>query len=135
MPISQLIDTLILLLLAGTLGYAYFVDRRLRRLMSALAELGPMVGQFSDAVDKSQTSVSALKEATDAAQSQARRPVGHRIGAVSKRVAAKQAAPQPQAQARAKPEAPARAAPQPARPAAKSDLVRQFFDTTRRSEA
>lgn len=58
---ALLIDTLILALLAGTLGYAFLVDRRVRALMAALEDLRPMVGEFSAAVDKSETSVSALK--------------------------------------------------------------------------
>lgn len=58
---ALLIDTLILALLAGTLGYAFLVDRRVRALMAALQDLSPMVGQFSAAVDKSENSVSALK--------------------------------------------------------------------------
>ncbi|OWU76755.1 hypothetical protein ATO5_11025 [Loktanella sp. 22II-4b] len=61
---TMLIDTMILALLAGTLAYAFLVDRRVRRLMSVLHELQPMVGEFSAAVDKSQSSVAALRDAT-----------------------------------------------------------------------
>ena len=62
---SYLIDLLILGLLAGTLGYAFIVDRRVRRLMSVLREMGPMVGKFSEAVDKTEDSVSLLKQVSE----------------------------------------------------------------------
>lgn len=58
---ALLIDTLILALLAGTLGYAFLVDRRVRALMAALENLKPAVGALSAAVDKSESSVSVLK--------------------------------------------------------------------------
>jgi len=58
---SLLIDLVILALLAGVLGYAYLVDRRVRVLMAVLNELEPVVGEFSAAVDKSENSVSAMK--------------------------------------------------------------------------
>lgn len=120
---ALLIDGMILLLLAGTLGYAFLVDRRVRILMEALRELQPMVGKFSAAVDRSEHSLSALKSATSQVN-----------GAVR---AAQDAA-----------SAPAPAAPQPApaaaRPAAragsatvagKSDLVRSFFESAKKREA
>lgn len=62
---SYLIDLLILGLLAGTLGYAFIVDRRVRKLMSVLREMEPMVGKFSEAVDKTEDSVSLLKQVTE----------------------------------------------------------------------
>ena len=58
---ALLIDMLILLLLAGTLGYAFMVERRVRTLMAALKDLQPVVGELSSAVDKSESSVVALK--------------------------------------------------------------------------
>ncbi len=60
---ALLIDGVILTLLAGTLGYAFLVDRRVRALMAALEDLRPMVGQFSAAVDKSETSARAMVDA------------------------------------------------------------------------
>lgn len=58
---SYLIDVAILLLLVGTLAYAYLVDRRVKALMAVLRDMGPVVGQFSEAVDKSENSVSMLR--------------------------------------------------------------------------
>jgi len=51
-------------LLFGAVGYIYLVDLRVRKLLSALNGLEPMVGQFSEAVDKSETSLSKFKLAT-----------------------------------------------------------------------
>lgn len=66
---SYLIDLLILGLLAGTLGYAFIVDRRVRKLMSVLREMEPMVGKFSEAVEKTEDSVSLLKQVSDKVRS------------------------------------------------------------------
>ena len=62
---SYLIDLLILALLASTLGYAYLVDRRVRKLMNVLREMEPMVGKFSQAVEKTEDSVSLLKQVSE----------------------------------------------------------------------
>ncbi|WP_375176155.1 flagellar motor switch protein [Pseudooceanicola sp.] len=68
---SYLIDLLILGLLGGTLGYAFIVDRRVRKLMIVLREMEPMVGKFSEAVDKTEDSVSLLKQVSDRVRSPA----------------------------------------------------------------
>ncbi|GHD99282.1 hypothetical protein GCM10008024_06040 [Allgaiera indica] len=65
--ISLATNLLILVLLAGVMGYAMLLSRRVARLMDALQELGPMVAAFSAAVDKSEQSVAELKGATDEA--------------------------------------------------------------------
>lgn len=70
---ALLIDMLILLLLAGTLGYAFMVERRVRTLMAALKELQPVVGELSSAVDKSESSVVALKSMAEHVSAQAPR--------------------------------------------------------------
>lgn len=154
---TLLIDTLILALLAGTLGYAFLVDRRVRGLMHALRDLQPIVGEFSAAVDKSESSVAALRHATDRMDE----PVIGRSAPVT---------PQPSSRAvvmAAKPDAaqaPTQAAPAPApmqpddaepraeavfssrrateneafgasRVANKSDMVRGFFEAIRAREA
>jgi hypothetical protein len=69
---ALLIDTMILLLLIGTLAYAFLVDRRVRTLMVALQALEPVVSQFSEAVDRTETSVKSLR-AEGAARPPARR--------------------------------------------------------------
>lgn len=62
---SYMIDVLILVLLAGTLGYAFLVERRVRALMRILRDMEPMVGEFSAAVDKSENSVTMLRAVTE----------------------------------------------------------------------
>ncbi|SEN25722.1 hypothetical protein SAMN04488012_102194 [Palleronia salina] len=105
-----LIDTVILVLLVGTIGYAYLLDRKLKALMAALRDIQPMVGEFSDAVDRSAQSVAALRDLSD-------RPAKADTGS--------SATPR-QTES---PKAARKAAPP--RPHGKSDLVRTFFDMTR----
>lgn len=66
---TNLIDVAILALLTATVGYAFFVERRVRALMQALAELQPTVIAFSEAVDRSEDSVEKLRSTTASAQS------------------------------------------------------------------
>ena len=122
---TYLIDGLILLLLAGTLGYAFLVDRRVRILMLTLRELQPMIGKFSAAVDRSEHSVSTLKSVTQ-----------------SMAAATPDTAPAEPAQAATQAEPPARArqaTPDPKHGVTsvtgKSDMVRSFFETARKREA
>lgn len=61
---TELIDIAILGLLTATVGYAFFVERRVRALMQALSDLQPTVLAFSDAVDRSEDSVAKLKSTT-----------------------------------------------------------------------
>ncbi|WP_212522777.1 flagellar motor switch protein [Actibacterium sp. MT2.3-13A] len=119
---ALLIDTLILLLLAGTLGYAFMVERRVRTLMAALKELQPVVGELSNAVDRSESSVVALKSVAEKVAADAPRP----------------AAPQPEA-AGGGSTLTFRSVRAPRRVAGagvtslggKSDLVRSFFEAAR----
>ncbi|MBV1863806.1 MAG: flagellar motor switch protein [Rhodobacteraceae bacterium] len=60
--ITLIINGFILTLLVGAIGYIYLVDLRVRKLLSALNGLEPMVGQFSKAVDRSELSLEKLKE-------------------------------------------------------------------------
>ena len=129
---SFAIDIAVLVLLVGTLGYAWLVDRRVRRLMEAMREMEPMIGSFSQAVDRSESTVSALRAAREVAPLR-KRPEP----------------PRPEARAEAAPETsdpgaePAfRSKREPApRPAdatpisGKSELIRGFFDTVRQREA
>ncbi|MGR3464797.1 flagellar motor switch protein [Limimaricola sp.] len=57
---AVLIDAVILLMLAGVLGYAFMVDRRVRSLMETLRELQPMITAYSAAVDRSEETVRDL---------------------------------------------------------------------------
>ncbi|KAF0674627.1 flagellar motor switch protein [Profundibacterium mesophilum] len=121
---ALLIDGMILLLLAGTLGYAFLVDRRVRTLMEALRELQPMVGKFSAAVDRSEHSLSALKSATSQVNDAAR---------AVREEAAETAAAAP-VQNEAQPAAPAAPRAGSTTVAGKSDLVRSFFESARKRE-
>lgn len=124
---SFLIDIAILVLLVGTLTYAWVVDRRVRVLMAALRDLEPMIGSFSAAVDKSESAVSALRAAGEqAADVRGRR---QREPEVS-RDAARGEAPSFRT-TRERPTRPAGTASV----SGKSELVRGFFETVRNREA
>ncbi|EAQ02169.1 flagellar motor switch protein [Pseudooceanicola batsensis HTCC2597] len=116
---SYLIDLTILVLLVGTLAYAYLVDRRVRALMAVLKDMEPVVGQFSEAVDKSESSVSLLKSVAEKVRvpspEPAARPSEDSAQVVSFRTS------------REKVEKPAGVT----RVTGKSDLVRGFFETAR----
>lgn len=125
-----LIDIIIIVLLVGTLVYAFILDRRVRNLMASLREMEPMVGAFSSAVDQSTKSVEELRDLSAKAQ-RAEPPV-------------QKLPPQPR-------HVPAEAAPAGQTPAekraarlkgrsqvrgqtavqGKSELVRTFFDITK----
>lgn len=112
------IDLIMLVLLVGTVAYAFLVERRVRALMQVLTELEPMVGEFSAAVDKSESSVGMLRSLAQALP-----------GSLAGRGA-------PKAGEAAAPDR--EAAPRPAgvrRIAGKSDLVRGFFEAARGREA
>lgn len=120
---SFLIDIAILVLLVGTLTYAWVLDRRVRVLMAALRELEPMIGSFSAAVDKSESAVSALRsageEASEVRSRRQREPELSRGDSPSFRTT------------RERPNRPAGTASV----AGKSELVRGFFETVRNREA
>ncbi len=58
---ATLTDMIIILLLAGCIGYGWYVSRKVQVLMGALKDLEPLVQEFSSAVDKSEESVHQLK--------------------------------------------------------------------------
>lgn len=64
---TLIINGLILTLLVGAIGYIFLVDLRVRKLLHALHGLEPMVGQFSNAVDRSETSLENYKSMEKAA--------------------------------------------------------------------
>lgn len=69
--ISVIVDAVIIVLLAGSVGYGYLISRRVQALMLALQELGPVVDMYSDAVDKSATSVLKMQDQVKTAASEA----------------------------------------------------------------
>lgn len=136
------IDMIILLSLAGTLGYAFLVDRKLRSLMEALRTLEPVVGQFSEAVDRTESSVRSLQadEAARATKTRGDEPPLSRsmstTSAWNALAAAGRSAPDQHAQtARQTPTQPAQLPPGVERVTGKSDLVMGFFETIRSREA
>lgn len=61
--LSTLINLLFLVVLLGVMAYGVLLSRRVGRLMQALEAMAPLVKEFSQAVDKSEASVSALRTA------------------------------------------------------------------------
>lgn len=121
---SLLIDFVILALLGGVLAYAYLVDRRVRQLVAVLREMAPMFDEFSAAVDRSESSVSAIRAVTRAIEDQVREGLSLRPSRQVPREPEKPTAPEAQQQ--------------PDGVAAvngKAELVRSFFATVRSRQA
>jgi hypothetical protein len=55
-------DMLIIALLTGAIAYGYYVSRKVHVLMGALKDLEPLINEYSQAVDKSEASVAAMKQ-------------------------------------------------------------------------
>ena len=70
------IDLIVLALLVGTLAYAALVDRRVRALMTALEALRPTVEALSEATDRAEGSVTALRHAAEEIASEGAAPEG-----------------------------------------------------------
>ena len=70
--LAALIDTVIILLLIGSIAYGYSVSRRVRLLMNTLKDLEPLVHEFSNAVNKSEYSVHLMRENIEAAAEETR---------------------------------------------------------------
>ena len=121
--LPALIDVIIVVLLIGTLVYAYILDRRVRNLMMTLREMGPMVGAFSSAVEQSTKSVEDLRSLSTTNR-RVEPPVKKTRQAMAGRDHSKAAAtPEPvkvKKQVRGQTSVPG-----------KSDLVRTFFDVTK----
>lgn len=127
-----LIDIIIIVLLVGTLVYAFILDRRVRKLMDSLREMEPMVGAFSSAVDQSAKSVEELRDLS--AKAARPEPPVQRPATAPTRAAKPTPAPaegQSPAQERAarlRGRVPVRGQ---AAVKGKSELVRTFFDITK----
>ncbi|WP_323765179.1 flagellar motor switch protein [Marinovum sp.] len=124
---SFAIDIALVVLLLGTLGYAWLVDRRVRRMMEALREMEPLIGSFSQAVDRSESTVSALRAAREVAPLRKRADTRTEARPESE-------APSSEPAFRTKRE-PAPRNPEATPIAGKSELIRGFFDTVRQREA
>lgn len=77
----QVIDLIVLALLVGTLAYAALVDRRMRALMTALEALRPTVEALSEAADRAEGSVTALRHAAEEIASEGTAPAETRAEA------------------------------------------------------
>ena len=60
---SVLINGLFVVMLAVMMLYGVVITRRVRKLMAVLAEMEPLVREFSAAVDKTEQSVSRIRTA------------------------------------------------------------------------
>tara|TARA_R110002020_G_scaffold58788_4_gene161062 strand:+ start:277 stop:678 length:402 start_codon:yes stop_codon:yes gene_type:complete len=131
--LPTLIDSIIILLLIGTLVYAYILDRRVRTLMAVLRELGPTVGAFSSAVDLSARSVEDLRDLSlsarrpgpDLQSAGERTPAGEEDTPSEPRSALQKRAEQLRSRNPVRGQAPVRG---------KSELVRTFFDISKERE-
>jgi len=146
---ALLIDMIILLLLLGTLTYAFLVDRRVRTLMAALKALEPVVNQFSSAVDRTEDSVKSLRAEGAARSASKREDEPPLTRAAAQGQGQTSSAPAPSAMLPTggnpdlvfrsvrmpAPSGPAQLPPGMARVTGKADLVRGFFDTIRSREA
>lgn len=65
---AMIIDCVIILLLIGSITYGYIVSRKVRLLMGILKDLEPLVEEFSSAVEKSQDSVSQMRDRIEVAE-------------------------------------------------------------------
>ncbi len=143
---ALLIDLIIMLLLIGTLAYAFLVDRRVRALVLAMRELQPVVDQFSVAVDRTETSVKSLRSETPARPAPKRDEEPPLTRTAAATYAPKAPAPSVAADAcldlgpfflsqRPAATRPVQMPPGMARVTDKADLVRSFFETIRSREA
>lgn len=124
--IETITDTVILVLLMGSILYGWLISRRVQRLMDVLREMEPLVESYSAAVDQSASAVTEMKsqvakaeeqeQAALAAQTQAEEPApseAENAGFVSQRAAARP-----------------RNVPGLQRVGGKQELVRMFFQST-----
>jgi phage shock protein A len=131
-----IIDIVIVTLLVCAVGFGLVLERRVKRLMAALAELQPAVDQFAQAVDRTEGSVHALQAASANA---AGAPRGTRAAQAPDPQAGKAASGGAVPNLRNLRNQAARsvrsAAPGTARVEGKSDLVRSFFEAAERRQA
>lgn len=113
---THIVDAIILALLCGAVCYAFYLHRRIRKLMAALEGLRPVVETFSEAIDRTEGSVIRLRSVAETLPAQRG---GDWRGHAD--------APSPSMQE-------LRAAAVMRMPA-KPDLIRSFFDDARKRHA
>ncbi|GAA6176173.1 flagellar motor switch protein [Sulfitobacter pacificus] len=118
---AMIIDCVIILLLIGSITYGYIVSRKVRLLMGILKDLEPLVEEFSSAVEKSQDSVSQMRDRIEVAeQVQQVQPEAEPEVAAQSTFASRRAAPVETPGMRVMRD--------------KKELVRAFFDTQSTAE-
>lgn len=116
-----IIDGFIIVLLAGAIAYGFMISQKVRRLMAVLEELEPLVEAYSNAVDKSEHSVEAMKQNLDARQS----------APETEPAPAREAAPEADAQTFSSSRGQNARLPGMQIVKDKKDLVRMFFEASR----
>ena len=62
---SLILDIILALLLAATIGFAFALNRRLRTLRDSRSELGQMITSFNESTQRAQGSIQELRRAAD----------------------------------------------------------------------
>jgi hypothetical protein len=120
MTLPLMLDTLVIAALCGCIGYAIFLQLKLRRLKDAVEGLQPALEDFAAAAQRTEGSVQSLRSVADHISADTRRKAGGWWTTD-----------------RSDTKARAHAQPQPAtvRVPGKQDLIRSFFEDARRSQA
>lgn len=62
---SLILDIILVLLLAATIGFSFALNRRLRTLRDSRSELGQMIASFNESTQRAQGSIQELRRAAD----------------------------------------------------------------------
>jgi hypothetical protein len=118
MTMPLIVDAFVIVALCGCMGYAVFLQLKLRRLKDALEGLQPALEGFAAAAQRAEGSVQSLRSVADHISADARRKAGGWWTTV-------------------RADAKAGAMPQSStvRVPGKQDLIRSFFEDARRSQA
>jgi hypothetical protein len=117
MTLPLMVDTFVIAALCCCIGYAVFLQLKLRRLKDALEGLQPALEGFAAAAQRTEGSVQSLRSVADHISADARRRAG---GWWTTDRADTKAGGQPQSAT--------------VRVPAKQDLIRSFFEDARRSQ-
>lgn len=122
--IETITDTVILVLLMGSILYGWLISRRVQRLMDVLRDMEPLVNSYSAAVDQSASAVTEMKTQIELAEKQEQAALAAQ--------AQEQEAPEPEDASFVSQRAAARPRNVPGlqRVGGKQELVRMFFQST-----
>jgi hypothetical protein len=76
MTLPLMVDTFVIAALCGCIGYAVFLQLKLRRLKDALEGLQPALEGFAAAAQRTEGSVQSLRSVADHISADARRKAG-----------------------------------------------------------